>query len=309
MKTQLKMMIPAAIVLLLTISSCSKDRLNDEPDKSTEYSSLDDFYDMNEPEEQEFVIDSIDGDTITAMEGTKIWGIPKEIFMKKSDHSDITYPYTLKVTECYSIKNKILSRYQGKAQGNMLYSSGNLRFRAFKNSDELELKEHCGLPFMAPSSAPDSQMDMYYGFTTGTADDWNNNVLQAGYLFSNDDVSELNTCLYGYTAKTAKTGWVNIAHPFSGAAQSSITFEAEGTNTNLIDIYIIFNNLHSHLKVSDMKALNIPDGEPVTVFAIAKSGNQMYYFKENYATGSPIHIALEMTTATESEILTIMDSL
>jgi len=305
MKAKSKFFI-TALTILIVLASCSKDRLNDDnPDKSNNYESMDDFYDLNEPEEQEFVIDSINGDTITAQEGTKIFDVPKEIFMKKSDHSDITYPYTIKLVEAYSIKNMILSKLPGVAQGSMLYSGGNLRFKAFKDADELELKEYCGLPFMAPSSAPDASMQLFYGFTTGTANDWNNDVLQAGYLFTNDNVTSLTTNSYGYQAKMAKMGWVNIARKFTGTAQSSITFEAEGANTNLIDVYIIFNNLHSYIKVSNFQANNLPYGEPVTVFALGKSGGQLHYFKENYTTGGPLHIELDMQPSTESQVLSI----
>lgn len=312
MKTVAKFFALILLSAVFVCFSCSKDRLTDEtnPDKSNNYTSLDDFYDLNEPEEQDFVIDSIGGDTIVAQEGTKIYDVPKEIFMRKSDHSDITYPYTIKLVEAYSIKNKILAKLPGMAQGSVLYSDGNLRFRAFKDADELELKEHCGLPFMSPAPAPVSSMELYYGFSTGTTDDWNNNVLQAGYLFSVDDVTFVNTNSYGYQCKTAKMGWANIAEKYTASAQSTITFTADGTNTHFIDVYIIFNNLGSHIKVQNLLAVNLPDGEPVTVFAIGKDASQqMFYFKDSYTTGVPLLIELEMVPATESQILTIMDSL
>lgn len=309
MKTQhYSILFSALVAMLIMGASCSKDRITNDTD--TEFASLDDFYDMNEPEEQEFLIDSIGGDTITGMYGTKIWGIPKEIFMKKSDHTDITYPYTLKLTEVYGVKDMIFARLPGEAQGSMLYSAGELRFRAFKDSDELELKEHCGLPFMAPSTSTDALMELFYGFTTGTTTDWNVDVLQAGYLFANDDVTEIATNSYGYQAKTAKMGWTNIARKFTSSSQSSFTFTAEGTNTNFIDIYIVFNNLNSYVKVVNQEVSGLPDGEPVTVFAIAKdAAQQMYYFKENFTTNLQMQVELDMTPATESEILTIMDTL
>jgi len=311
MKTTAQIFIPVLFAMIIIFGSCSKDRLNDETNnnKSNEYSNLDDFYDLNEPEEQEFVIDSIGGDTIVAQEGTKIYDVPKEIFMRKSDHSDITYPYTIKLVEAYSVKNKILSKLPGLAQASMLYSDGNLRFRAFKDADELELKEHCGLPFMAPAANPNNSMQLFYGFTTGTNNDWNSNVLNAGYLFTNDNVTQITTNSYGYQARTAKMGWVNISRKFTSPSQATVTFEAEGTNTGFIDIYIIFNNLKSFVKVDNMQAANLPEGEPITVFAIGKSAGQMYYFKDDYTTGAPLHIELLMQASTENQILSVMDGL
>ncbi len=312
MKTVAKFFALTLMSAVFVCLSCSRDRLIDEtnPDKINNYTSLDDFYDLNEPEEQEFVIDSIGGDTIVAQEGTKIFDVPKEIFMRKTDHTDITYPYTIKLIEAYTMKNKILLKLPGVAQGDLMFSDGNLRFRAFKDADELELKEHCGLPFMSPSQAPLSSMELFYGFSSGTNDDWNNSALQTGYLFPVDDVTFVNVNSYGYECKTAKMGWLNIAEKFTAPAQSSITFTADGTNTNFIDIYVIFNSLDSYLKVINLQAVNLPDNETVTVFAIGKDvSQQMFYFLDSYTTGVPLLIELEMLPATESQILTMMDSL
>ena len=83
MKTTTNLSLLIAILsFMLIMVSCSKERT--EKQIQTEYASLNDFYDLNEPEEQTFLIDSTqNADTITGIDGTKIWGIPKEIFMIK----------------------------------------------------------------------------------------------------------------------------------------------------------------------------------------------------------------------------------
>ncbi len=308
MKAKKNIRISAIFLIVFIISSCSKERIDKET--GTEYSSLDEFYINNELPEQIFIIDTIPGDTIVGMHGTKIWGVPKEIFMKKSTYEDITYPYNLKLTEAYIIKDMIFARHQNIAQNRVLYSSGNIRFRAFKDEDELELKEHCGLNFLAPAETSDASMELFYGFTTETTNDWNKDVLQAGYLFSDDDVTFIATNSYGYKAKTAKMGWVNISYKYPGPSQGTINFAIEGTNTNLIDIYIIFNDMHSYIKATNLQAVELPEDEPITVFAIAKTtSDEMYYYKEDFTTSSQTNIELEMIPATEDEILTIMGTL
>jgi len=289
-------------IALLVNASCSKER--SEKQVQTEYASLDDFYDLNQPDEQTFLIDSTSGDTITGMDGTKIWGIPKEIFMIKSTQQDISYPYMLKLIECYSIKNMIMSRLPGVAQGSLLHSGGELKITAFKNSDELAIKNNFFLPFWSPAQSPVSNLEVFYGFTNGTTNDWNNDVLQTDYLFGSDNVTSLNISGNGYESHIAKLGWLNLGKKIIPSGQSNITFTASGTNTNYIDVYVIFNNLHNYIKVSNLTASNLPTGEPITVFAIAKDGSgTMYYFKDNYTISNGLQITLNMTASTEADIL------
>ena len=203
-----------------------------------------------------------------------------------------------------------MSRLPGLAQGSLLQSGGELKITAFKNSDELALKQNCGLPFRAPAANPVAGMGVFYGFTTGTTTDWNIDVLQTGYLFSNDNVTALNSSGNGYQVKIAKLGWLNIGKKITPATQANITFTATGTNTNYIDVYVVFNNLHTYIKASNLAANNLPAGEPVTVFAIAKStGGDMYYFKNNYTISNGLQIPLVMTTATVAQVLSIMAGL
>lgn len=297
------------ILLLALLASCQKERA---PEKSTqtEYTNLDDFYSQNQPPEQSFIIDSSGHDSITGIQGTKIWGIPKEIFMYKSNHQDIVYPYILKLIEVYSIKDMIFVKLPNLSNNKILQTGGELKITAFKDTNELVLKEHCGYHLLAPSTSPVSGMNVYYGFTTGTTNDWNNNVLQTDYLFTSDTVTHLVNQNNGYNIKVCKMGWISIGKLPGNTSFSNITFTAGGTNTNLIDVFIIFNNLHSYVKVSSLTASGLPDGEPVTVFAMGKDGSgTMYYCKQNYTISNNLNITLTMQSATAAQVLTVMGSL
>ena len=310
MKTTTNLSLLIAILsFMLIMVSCSKERT--EKQIQTEYASLNDFYDLNEPEEQTFLIDSTqNADTITGIDGTKIWGIPKEIFMIKSTQQDITYPYVLKLKEAYSIKNMIMCRLPGLAQGSLLHSAGEVKITAFKNSDELAIKNNFWLNYLSPASSTVSNMALFYGFTTGTTTDWNSDVLQTDYLFNNDNVTSVNQVNYGYQVHTAKLGWMNIGKKITPSTTATINFTATGTNTNYIDVYVVFNNLHNYIKVSNLTAANLPAGEPITVFAIAKDASgTMYYFKDNFTIANGMNIDLNMTASTESQILSMMDGL
>lgn len=309
MKTLKTLKLMLCVAVLAGISaSCSKERT--EKQVQTDYADLGSFYDLNEPEEQTFLIDSTGGDTITGTDGTKIWGIPKEIFMIKSTQQDISYPYTLKLKEALSIKHMIMCRLPGMAQGSLMHTGGEVKITAFKNSDELAIKHDMALPFMTPASPTATGMSLFYGFTNGTTTDWNSDVLLTDYLFTTDNVTSLTAVNYGYQALTAKLGWMMPGKKISPQGTAAVNFTAAGTNTNFIDVYIVFNNLHNYIKVSNLSASNLPAGEPVTVFAIAKdSGGIMYYFKDNFTISNGLTIDLQMISSTEAQVLSEMDGL
>jgi len=297
---------------MIFIASCSKDRQQNKVTAAS-YVPVNDFYNNNAPPEQTFTIDSLGGDTIKAMDGTKIWGVPKTIFMYKSNHQDIIYPFTLKLIEAYSMKNMILEQLQNVAQGNILKSGGELKITAFKDTNTLLLKQNCGLHMWSPSitTPPDNSMKVFYGFTKNTLDDWNIDVTQTDFLFPTDTVTKLTVSGNGYAMKITKLGWLGPDHTFTYST-SNVTFSVNGstTNTNYIDVYVIFKNRHSFIKVSSSAANNLPTGEPITVFAIAKDSNgQMYYFKQDYTISNGLAIPLTMNTTTEAQILSLMSSL
>jgi len=315
MKTKHLITIPIAIIAIVVVFimvSCSKDRTEDKTTTtSTAYAPLGSFYTNNAPPQQSFTIDSTGGDTITAMNGTKIWGIPTSIFMYQSTHQNVNYPYTIKLIEAYGIKNMMLEQLPNVAQGNILQAAGELNILAYKDTSALVLKEHCGLPMWAPSSiTPDNAMKVYYGFTSSTTNDWNLNVDATNYLFPSDPdtITKLSVSGSGYLMKIAKLGWIGINHTFSYSS-SSMTFTINGTatNTNYIDIYIIFKNRHSFMKVSSLTASNLPTGDPITVFAIANdTGGQMYYFDQDFTISNGLSVPITMSTTTQAQILTMM---
>ena len=313
MKTTIKILIMLAILDLFALASCSKDRIEDKKTTSSDYASMDDFYNENQPEEQNFVVDSVAGDTIRGKYGAKIWGAPKNIYMKKSDHSDIFYPYKLKLIETYKIKDKIFAKQTDISGGNLLQSSGDAKVTAFKDNDELVLKEHCGLNMIEPASSPTTGMQLYYGFTTGTTNNWDNNVLNTGYLFSNDDVTSISNISYGYNTRIAQLGWNNIAKLFSATSKTIVSFSLSGTNTNtnFIDVFLIFkNNNNAVIKVSSFSANNIPVGENVTVLAYGKkSDGTMMYCKKDITVTSSMTIPLDLISTTKADLVTLMNSL
>jgi hypothetical protein len=311
-----------AIAGLLAFSSCSKDRItNDEEEKkdNVEFESMDDFYNQNAVEEQSFRIDSLGGDTIYGKDGTKIWGLSKTKFMTKSTHKDIFYPYTLKLIECYSLKNMIFSRLPNVAQGKILKSGGELKITAFKDGVELVLKENKSIPLWMPATGtPDNGMELFYGFTKGTTNDWNNDVLNTDYIFQRLDStsSSLNSFKDGYLLSDLKLGWINCDRFYDYPNKTDISFtfmvdSVEATvDLKVVDLMIIFKNLHSFMMVTSNPKENMPIGEPITVFAMARAtSGKMYYFKEDFIITAGMIVDVNLTLTTEAELKAMLDTL
>ncbi|MEI7594564.1 MAG: hypothetical protein WCK02_02370 [Bacteroidota bacterium] len=295
-------------IALFAIVACEKERIV-EQEEDTEFTSLEDFYNENQPEEQSFIIDSTGNDSVVGKEGTHIWGIPNTIFMYKNTHQDITYPYVLKLIEAYSIKNMIFSKLPTVAQDSMINSDGELKVTAFKNNEELMIKENLFYQMMAPNANPDNNKDVYYGFTNGSTTDWNKNILQTDYIFTQDNTN-ITTIQPGYLLAISKLGWLNIAKPINPAQKTDISFTAAGVNTNLLDVFVILPNQHSFKKASNMVASNMPIGEQVKVFSMGKdTSGKMHYFCQSYTISAGLTVAITMQEATKAEVLTVMDTL
>ncbi|MBI5219755.1 MAG: hypothetical protein HY958_12575 [Bacteroidia bacterium] len=292
---------------LLWFASCSKDRTVKKD--LTDYTSLDDFYNANQLPEQSFTVDSLGSDSITGMHGTKIWSVPKIIFMTKTTHQDIVYPFTIKLIEAYCIKDMIFAKLPNRSGSKILQAGGELKVTAWKNSDELVLKQNCGFGLLAVPDTIFTGMQVYYGFTTGTTNDWNSDVVQTDYLFTNDVVTSLTNESRGYNMRIAKMGWISPAKLPASSGLANVTFSAEGNNTDLIDIYIVFKNFDSYMKVSSMAANGLPAGEPVTVVAIGRDASTMYYFRQDYAISNNLQITLTMQSATQAQVLAILETL
>jgi len=289
----------------ILVTSCVKDRVD-----TNEYVPMNDFYTAHQPEEQQFIIDSTHTDTIIGKEGTYVWNVGNTNFMYKKDYADVTYPYVLKLIEAYTLKNKILLQQPTLAQGNLLACEGQIKLTMFKNDEELMLKENHGINTWKQDNNTDASMQLHYGFTKNSTTDWNSNLLLTDYIFSADNTTDLQVINSGYYVKSAKLGWYSIAKQHSSNTSASITFTDEGVNPQYIDIYIVYNNGLSFVKVSNLSINNLPNDETVTILAIAKTNKDKYvYHKENLKLNGTHAITLNMQETDENGILTMLGGL
>ncbi|MEP7171554.1 MAG: hypothetical protein ABI855_19440 [Bacteroidota bacterium] len=281
------------IAIVISFSSCKKDRVVQD-----DYQSMDSFYDQNKEEEQEYVIDSSGSCPLICKKGTKLCASAD--ILQFTNGSNITYPFTLKVVELYSIKDMLLWQMPAISSGNILETSAEIRVRAFKGSDELELKSGQAYYMeMDTMSNLQSNMQMYYGSSVSNTTDWAN---------SNSSVA-VNS--YFYILNVGRMGWVSSAQLHTSTAQNTtVTITAAGTHPEFIQIYITFANFKGLIKVTNLVSSPIPIGEQVKLFAMAKNQNNDYLLdQQTFTVAANQQITLNLQTISEANLLAAMDGL
>jgi hypothetical protein len=304
-KNHLLVVITTIAFTFTLISACKKDRIPQD-----DYQSLDSFYDDNKEEEQEFIIDSAGTNCfITAKKGTRIC-VPRES-LQFSNGTDITYPFTLKVVELYSIKDMILWKIPATAGTSILETSAAVRVRAFKNGTEVFLKP--GTSYLletASFASTNSGMLSYYGFDNGGNNDWTNTLsnILPGFV---DTISAVIATPTFYSLTVANTGWISCARLHSSPnATTTLSLTASGTNTQNIHVYISFTSFKGLTKVNNFSSIPIPLATQVTLVAIGKKSNGDFVInQQSFALTANQQVALSMGVISEANLLAALAAL
>lgn len=296
----------AFLLGIITISSCAKKRADTKT--GPDYASPASFYNQYKQPEQTFTVDTPGTAPIIGKEGTILSG-DASIFMYPNGQS-ITYPFTLKLIEVYTVKDMILSNLPPIAGGKITETGGEIRIRAFKGTTELVLKpgKKYSMLLDTSSTALLSSMSVFYGFTNGSLNDWTSNVANLDASINPDLLSAVtNTAAPAYAMDIARMGWVNCARLFSSAAPTTtISFTSQGTNTQNIDVFLVFKDIHSMMQVYNLTSQPIPVGTKLTVVAISKDVNQnnsMAYQAQDITVTSGMQVTLNLASITDANLL------
>jgi hypothetical protein len=295
MKTK-KQLISVSVVLILVTAgfyACKKDRV-----VQNDYQSMDSFYNQYKEEEQEYIIDTLGSCPLICKKETKLCASADEF--QFTNGTGITYPFTLKVVELYSIKDILLWRAPSVSSGNILETSAEIRVRTLKNNTELQVKPGKTY-YMEMDTMPNlqSNMQMYFGSDINNIIDWQ----------SSGSPAPVNS--YFYTLNVPQTGFVNSARQHTtGAQNTTVTITAAGTNTQNIEIYLVFSSFKGLIKVSNLVSGSVPVGENVILFAMAKNQNNEYVLdQQTFTVASNQQITLNMQVISEAGLLSALDAL
>jgi hypothetical protein len=286
--------------------SCKKDRVPQD-----DYQDMDSFYNDNQEEEQELQVDSGSGSCfVTAKKGTRIC-VTRDMLRDAGGNDIPSYPFQLKVIELYSIKDMILRRQPSTSGGSILEISAEIKVRPFKDGNEAFLKQGKRYGMETANITPtDSSMISYYGFDNGGIGDWTSSLstIIPGFV---DSLSTVVATPSYYILTPANTGYVSAAKQHSSTAQyTPVTVTVAGTNTQNIQIYIVFNNYKSVMKVTNLLSSPVPVGESVTLVAFAKKQTNEFVLDQQTFTVVPgQQIALNWTVVSETNLIAALAGL
>ena len=295
----------ALMVSAFTWMSCEKERI-----QSDDYQDMEAFYNDNKEEEQEYVIDSLGSSCwVTCQKGTRICTSAE--MQEQPGGAAVYYPYKLKVVELYSAKDIILWRAPSVTSSAMLETSAQVRVRLFKDNTQTELKagrvyglETATLPATISSMAP------YYGFTSGTDINWTSSLASL-YPGFTDTLSQVTATPAYYAASVARTGFFSPSRPApASGSNTTVTFTVTGSNTQNIQLFLVFDNFKGIAKASNLVVSNVPAGETVKMIAFAKKQDGNYYMdQQNLTLSAGLTVPLNMLQTTEAGILSALDAL
>ncbi|CAN5371380.1 hypothetical protein BH11BAC1_BH11BAC1_29780 [soil metagenome] len=293
--------------MLAFFTMCKKDRVPQD-----DYQSMDSFYNDNQEEEQELQVDSGSGGDcfVTAKKGTRIC-MQRDMISDAGGNEIASYPFQLKVIELYSIKDMILRKQPSTTGATILETSAEIKVRPFKDGNEAFLKQGRAYLMETDSFASlNTSLACYYGFDNGGVGDWTNMIstIIPGFV---DTLSSVVATPAFYMLTPAKTGYVSAAKQHQSAAQfTPVTISVTGTNTQNIEIYLIFNNFKSVMKVTNLVSAPVPIGEVVTLVAFGKKQTNEYVLhKQTFAVAGGQQITLTMQVLSESNLLAALESL
>ena len=289
------LLLPLAIALL----SCSKDRIQEEETDS--FSSMDEFYNENKVEEQEFIITNEDSTGhITGNQGTEIY-VGKDLFIFIDRSDEITFPYSIKLIELYDYDDLIFNQMPTPHSSGVLNIGGEIRVRAFKNAEELVLKPTMFYGAKFSSTATETDMKVFYGNLSG--EKFSSWEMAA-------DASSVSIVDTKYLALIYKMGWVTPAKNTSFTEKTNITFTIEGSGGENIDLAIVFKDFHGVLIGDNLKISDVPVGTSATIIGMAMDQNGKYRLhKQDVTTSANMTVKLDLQIVEKAALLSTLDNL
>ncbi|MGE0560620.1 MAG: hypothetical protein AB7O47_02275 [Flavobacteriales bacterium] len=292
------------VILLAVATSCKKDRI--EKKEKNEYTPINDYLDTKKQQEQEFEITGTSNDTITGNQGTRLLAGKDCLMFPNGD--TVGFPFTVKLVELYTPKDMIYWQIPTVAGGNILETDGEIRVRAVKNGQDLLLKPSCFYRVMMPNSAPKNYMREFLGFDGGGFTDWTDNPAALGITTSVNPV--FGTDSYGYIGDVPRLGWLNCGFLANNGAGSNITFTSETDNLQNVGAFIYFPATKSVMQVYNTVSGLVPNGTTIKIILIGmKSSGELFHFYQSTSISGATTIDVEMTSISDADLTTLLNSL
>ena len=286
-----------AALLSLTFINCSKDRI--QPPLNT-YGSLNQFYNTYKQPEQEYIISQDGQCPLIALNGLKLCMGRQQLMMPNGD--SVQLPYSIKIIELYTPKDMILYNMPTVSGGDLLTTGGEIRVRAFKGTDELQVRPGQSYLAQVPATNPTSSMGMFYGVDNSGVIDWLPDTMSTIHVDTSNNY---------YNLFPSYTGWINCDYFYNYTGnKTQITFTSNTDDLTNVAKFLWFPNINSLVQVYGNTSGDVPVGETVKIICFAAdSQGAMYSFYQEITIGNNQSVDVTMAATTEAAVLTLMDNL
>ncbi len=301
------LLVSSVLVLVLNLSSCSRERIEPTPQLNS-YESVSTYFDTKKVDEQEFVIDTSGVAPIVGHDSTKIW-ISKDLLMFP-DSSDVEWPFTVKLIELYSAKDMIYYQMPTVAGVKVLEAEGEIWVRAYKADasgvmQELLLKPNKTFAIEMPSDSTRNDMKVYYGNDVATYTDWTTNVTSIG---GNSGDLYFTATIDGHLANIGKLGWVNCGKEHLGF--NSLTFSSEDDDLTNVGLFIYLPKYKSLIQAYNLSTAGIQDSTDAKIIAIAiNSSNQLFYTEISSIIVASGTVPITLQAISDADLTAVLDNL
>jgi len=282
------------IVVITVNTSCKKDRIEVPQQEVREYESVNDYLNSKKQEEQDFEITGPSNDTIVGNQGTRIYGMKS--CLRDANGDTIDYPFFIHLVELYTPKDMIYWQMPTVANGNVLETDGEVRIRATKNGQDLNL--NCPFSFEMPNPVPNSNMTIFKGTDNGTFVDWTN----TGNSFTYTN--------YGYLGATSSFGWLNADIQIVNPSSSTITFTSLTDNLTNVGIFIYIPNTNTVMQVYNLTSGALPNLSDIKIVMMAQDASgQLFSYTESRTINGNATITVSLNQTTDADLTTHLDTL
>lgn len=289
----------ALIIGVSVLSSCSRDRITEDT-----FSSMDEYYQENRPEVQEFEITNEDSNQpIVGQEGSLLY--PHSSIFEDSLGRSISVPYTVQLVELYSYKDMIFFEIPSKYPGAVLDVAGKVWVNALQNGSPLSIKAGNQFPVLLNSEATaDTKTGFHGGRELEGFAGWA--AASNGTFVNKIDTIQPSKYLLGI----GTLGWNTAADIENAAGTTNIEFEIDANGGENIDLWIVFHDYKGCIRGSNLQISDVPVGVNATVLAMAMDqDNNIRFFKEGITVQNAMSIDLEMDVIEEDRFLLQLEGL
>ncbi len=297
-------------LLLITILSCSKDRLvSPTADASTVFS---DNIPLAWRSPVQTIATSTDASddyiTYTTEVGNKITIYSNTLAEKETKTPFPSFPNRLEVIELLSIKNIILAGMSTTSNGKLLSTDGQILIEAYYDNTQLVLKNdnRFYIKMKGISNNADSNMRVFLLDESSVSVNW---------LFANTECSN-NGCENiliednKYVMFPSKLGWINIDKFAEYGQTIKLDFKSEA-NLSKVQLFLYFPDIKSIMGVNGNSVDGVPIGMKAKVIAFGVTEDQELYttFQDIVVSSQQTEINVVLIKSSEERFMKELDKL